>query len=106
MARPKRPGRQYRPGLDDPRYHAARTELKRTGNHICHRCGYPIDLQLHYPHPLSWTADHVIPRSQLAPHDPRHWAISNLIEAHKRCNESRGAKPLTPPTTPEPSIDW
>lgn len=104
--RPRRPGRAYRPGLDDPRYLAARKELKRIGNHVCHRCSYPIDLQLKWPHPLCWTADHVVPRSQLTnPDDVRHWHISNLIEAHKRCNESRGAKPMRAGPL-NPSIDW
>lgn len=106
MARPRRPGRKYRPGLDDPRYQASRRELLRIGNHICHVCRHPIDLQIKWPHPLSWSYDHKTPRSQLAPDDPRHWDLSNGLEAHLRCNESRGAKPIVTPTVPEPSIDW
>ena len=97
-----------RPGLDDKRYHASRERLKAIGSHICHACGYPIDMQLPWPHPLSWSYDHRVPRSQLPPDDPRHWHIDNGLEAHLRCNESRGAKPL--PTTShldlDTSIDW
>jgi len=97
-----------RPGLDDKRYRAARERLKIIGSHVCGHCGYAIDMQLKWPHPLSWSADHVHPRSTLPPDDPRHWHIDGLRECHLRCNESRGAKPLTPTTQPptEPSIDW
>lgn len=94
-----------RPGLDDQRYRDAREHLKRVGAHICH-CGYAIDMQLRYPHPLSWSADHKVPRSQLAADDPRHWHISNLIEAHLRCNQARGAKPLTAPSGLRTSREW
>jgi len=87
MARPRRPGR------DDPRYLAARLELKKY-DHTCHHCGYPIDMQIKYPHPLSWSADHIVPTSKLAKDDPRQWHISNLQGAHARCNQSRGNKPI------------
>jgi len=87
---PKQP---KRPGRDDPRYKAARLALKAY-DHTCHWCHYPIDPQLNYPHPLSWSADHIIPTSQMQPDDPRQWHISNLSAAHFRCNQARGAKPL------------
>jgi hypothetical protein len=97
-----------RPGLDDKRYRDSRELLKRIGQHTCHGCGYPIDMQIAWPSPLSWSADHKVPRSLLTADDPRHWHIDNLLEAHLRCNESRGAKPLTPapPAPLDPSIDW
>lgn len=108
MARPRRPGRQYRPGYDDPRYKASRLQLKRTGNHICHWCRYPIDMQLQSPHPLSWSCDHRIPRAHLTADDPRQWHIDWMLEAHRRCNESRGAKSLPSDNNNalETSIDW
>lgn len=107
MARPRRPGRDYRPGYDDPRYAATRATLKRIGNHICAWCGYPIDMQLRSPHPLSWSCDHVVPRAELAADDPRQWHISNAQELHRRCNSSRGAKPMRPATGGlDTSIDW
>ena len=98
-----------RPGLDDPRYRTNRERLKHTGNHVCHHCGYPIDLQITYPHPLSWSADHATPRAHLTPNDPRNWHIDHLLEAHLRCNQARGAKPLPAPTptgTVDTSIEW
>jgi len=98
-----------RPGLDDVRYRNNRETLKATGDHICHACRFPIDMQRRHPDPLSWSCDHRWPRSTLHPDDPRHWHISALLEAHLRCNESRGAKPLWSlplPATPPPDIDW
>jgi hypothetical protein len=100
--------RKRRPGLDDKRYLANRQILRRTGSHICAWCKFPIDLQVRYPHPLSWSCDHRIPRSTLAPDDPRQWHLDFLLESHFRCNSSRGAKPLN--TTPleqfDTNIDW
>ena len=95
-----------RPGLDDKRYKTSRERLKRIGTHTCGHCGYPIDMQLKWPHPLSWSADHRYPRSTLAADDPRHWHIDGLLESHLRCNESRGAKPLPIPQALETDIDW
>jgi 5-methylcytosine-specific restriction endonuclease McrA len=74
------------------RYQKARAELKKVATH-CTICRYPIDLQLTYPHPLSFSADHIIPKSKLPPGDDRHWHISNMRPTHLRCNESRGNKP-------------
>jgi 5-methylcytosine-specific restriction endonuclease McrA len=90
-----------RPGRNDHRFLASRAHLKRTAAAVCAHCGWPIDLQLKWPHPLSWSADHIVPLSQLAPDDFRRWHISNLQPAHLRCNESRGAKPT--PTQQRPA---
>ena len=87
---PKTPNR---PGRDDPRYKAARLALKGY-DQICHWCSYPIDMQLTYPHPLSWSADHIVPTSQLAHDDIRQWHVSNLQAMHLTHNLSRGAKPM------------
>ncbi len=112
MTRPRRRSqepRARRPGLDDKRYWAARAQLKVIGNHVCAWCGYPIDMQVPSPHPLSWSADHRVPRSLLTdPNDPRHWHIENLQELHRRCNSARGAKPMPSRSTDplNPSIDW
>ena len=103
----KRRRNPHRPGLDDVRYKASRARLKIIGNHVCHWCKYPIDMQLAYPHPLSWSCDHKVPRSQLHPDDPRMWHIDNALEAHLRCNQARGAKPLpVQPTHLNTDIDW
>ena len=92
--RPNTPYTGPRPGLDDPRYKASRERLKLTGTHVCHICKHSIDMQVPYPHPLSWTYDHKVPRSHLHPDDDRHWHPSNGAEAHQRCNQARGNKPV------------
>ncbi len=89
------------PVYADTRYRNACKKL-RTWDHTCHRCGYDIDPHLNYPHPLSWSADHIIPKSLLTAGDPRLWHISNLQAMHLRCNQSRGNK-----TQPQPrTLDW
>jgi 5-methylcytosine-specific restriction endonuclease McrA len=101
---PNRNNKRGHPAYRDTRYRAAREELKRT-DQTCHTCGYPIDMQLTYPHPLSWSADHIIPKSQLTPSDHRLWHISNLQASHLYCNQSRGN--TLPPTTPPPApLPW
>lgn len=53
----------------------------------CALCDQPINYALHYPHPLSWSLDHI--RSMMAGgavFDP-----ANTQPSHLRCNQSRGA---------------
>lgn len=102
----RRAGEGPRAGYDDARYRESCARLKLIGNNICAWCHHPIDLQLKSPHPLSWSADHKTPRSQLAPHDPRHWHIDHLQEMHRRCNESRGARPMPLDRPLDTSIEW
>ncbi|MFI1240488.1 HNH endonuclease [Nocardia salmonicida] len=52
----------------------------------CWLCGLGIDLELPYTHPMSFTADHVIPRSKGG------HLLGALRSAHRRCNSSRGNK--------------
>lgn len=110
MTTPRRRRTPRRPGLDDNRYRTNREHLKRIGSHVCHWCRHVIDMQLPYPHPLSWSCDHKVPRSQLTADDPRHWQLEWLTEAHLRCNQSRGAKPIRPipgiNAGLNTSIDW
>ena len=103
---PYRPGRNNKPGhpvYSDPRYRAARTQLKKT-DWVCHACGYDIDMQLSYPHPLSWSADHIIPKSKLTADDNRLWHISNLQAMHLVHNQARGDK--QPPALPPTPLQW
>lgn len=75
----KRPGREGRP------WRRAKERVRRTQN-TCHLCGHPIDKTLRWPHPMSFTVDHIIPVStapELA-RDPR-----NLAAAHLTCNSSK-----------------
>lgn len=78
----------------------------RALRHPCHICGDPIDYNLEYPDPRSFSADHIRPFST-HPHlreDP-----SNLEAAHLECN--RGNPSGAPvPHDPQPlgpgSRDW
>ena len=79
---------------EDQRYVANRERLQKIDD-VCHWCGRAIDMQLRYPHPASWSCDHIIPKVHLQPDDPRNWHISNLCAAHLRCNQARGDKPMS-----------
>jgi 5-methylcytosine-specific restriction endonuclease McrA len=53
----------------------------------CWLCGQPIDYQLKFPHPRSWTLDHAIPITE----NPNLMLNpSNFRSAHNDCNNSRG----------------
>ena len=55
---------------------------------VCAICGMPIDRSLRFPHPMSGTADHIIPVSKGgSPTDP-----ANLQAAHLICNQIKGSK--------------
>jgi 5-methylcytosine-specific restriction endonuclease McrA len=57
---------------------------------ICGICNLPIDLRLKYPDPMSFSIDHIVPRSQGGTH-----AMHNLQASHLSCNYKRQNKPLT-----------
>ena len=50
----------------------------------CALCGDPIDLTLRWPHPLSRSLDHVVPRALGGSND-----LDNLRLAHVACNRER-----------------
>jgi len=56
-----------------------------------------IDPALSFPHPWSWSADHVEP-VELAPE--LEYVYENLRPAHLRCNQRRK------PSKRGPSVDW
>lgn len=67
----------------------------------CGICGKPIDYTLAYPHPQSFTVDHIEPLS-LRPDLARD--LDNLQAAHNACNRAKGTG-ATPATQPA-SRDW
>ena len=90
----------------DPLHHsraarAAKAEMFRRRGHICHLCG----------HHGAREADLVIPRAK-APHQPihpdayrpAHGVRSPCPTCGRRCNQSRGAKPVE--AIWRPKLDW
>lgn len=66
-------------------------EVKRRSQ-ICWICGDAIDMDLTFPHPESFSVDHLIPLSQLDEDDPRRTDPDYCAPAHLSCNSSRQAK--------------
>lgn len=58
------------------------------GHPPCSICGQPIDYTLTYPHPASYTVDHVVPIDAGGPD-----TLDNKRAAHWRCNRAKHAKP-------------
>lgn len=54
----------------------------------CALCQQPIDLELRYPHPLSFTVDHITPTSHGGSDD-----FDQLRPVHNRCNRARSNGP-------------
>jgi hypothetical protein len=76
----------------DRTYQRRRARLKRSPEgDVCWQCHLPIDTELLWPHPLSWTADHVEP---VGKGGSNHGLI---LPAHWRCNQARNRK-RHPPT--------
>ena len=84
------PGKRYRPDRDGSaksQYLKNRTRLLNTAE-VCAICGLPLDRSLKFPHPMSPTADHIIPISLGGdPSDPE-----NLQAVHLICNQLKGSK--------------
>jgi 5-methylcytosine-specific restriction endonuclease McrA len=73
-------------------------QLKAMGQ-PCWLCGQHIDTTLPRTHPMSWTADHVVPRSKGgAP------TLDNIRACHRSCNSKRGNKTKWP--TLRTSREW
>ena len=90
----KDPGRKGRP------WRRARDWVYRTQD-VCHGCGEVIDKTLEWPHPKSFSVDHIEPVS-LHP----HLALerTNLAAMHLGCNSSKGNGTRRPEV--QTSRDW
>ena len=77
----------------DPVYRRRRAALKRAPDgDVCHACNQWIDMDLKWPHPDSWTADHITPVGK-GGHNR-----GLVLPAHWRCNLARRyekPKPVT-----------
>lgn len=64
------------------------TTAQRSKRLPCYLCGQPIDYDLQWPHPHSFSADHLKP---YAHHPELRLDPGNVVSAHLRCNQSKGA---------------
>lgn len=76
-----------------------RARARRTYD-ICWLCGAPIDKDLAYPHPGSFTIDHVVPVA-IDPSLAYSW--DNIRAAHASCNIRRQTGRVA---SGRPSTDW
>lgn len=77
-----------RKGLDHRAYRRATARL-RANSSVCWICGLQIDLDLPYTDAMSFTADHVVPRSKGGS------LLGELKAAHRSCNSKRGNRAQT-----------
>lgn len=87
-------------GRGNARYKAENAHLRKTSLPVCHWCWKPIDLQLRRPHPMSWSADHVIP---LALGGQLH---GERVPMHLLCNTIRGIQALPPRPADTTTEQW
>lgn len=84
-------------GRDNKQYRDLSDALRRRGRRLdmpCWLCGHPIDYDLDWRHPMSYTYDHEDPIATGG-------AVRGVGHpAHRSCNSRRGAdaKRVTPPT--------
>lgn len=79
-------------------YRRAKAQVRRE-ERTCWLCGEPIDLALTFPHPRSFSVDHVQPVELAGAQTDRR----NMRAAHLRCNQRRG---LGRPRPPRQSRRW
>ncbi len=90
-------GRRALPGAaNKERREALRRQLFESQDGLCHLCGKPMTLKRNgtSTSPSFATFDHIEPKSNGG--RSHH---TNLALAHRKCNNSRGSKPLSPPPT-------
>jgi hypothetical protein len=83
-----RSGRDYRDARDNYRHRAKHHRNKDgTTGAGCWLCGQPIDYRLKYPHPRSWSLDHV---QSIKDNPTLILNTTNFRSAHLDCNNQRG----------------
>lgn len=68
----------------------------------CHLCSEPIDYRLAYPHPFSWSLDHLVPVKE---NPALLMDRENFRASHLDCNVGRGSDAV-PLNLGEPSEIW
>jgi hypothetical protein len=98
-----RSSQEYKAGRDQ--YRAKCAVQRNPDGSIGAPCvidGEPIDYNLQYPHPLSWSLEHTI---AVKDHPELLMDRNNWASAHFACNSMKGPEQLVPDTG-EPSEDW
>jgi 5-methylcytosine-specific restriction endonuclease McrA len=67
-----------------------RDRHRKTGS-ACAICGKPIDYTLHWPDPMSFVVDHIVPIAKGGPH-----TFENTQAAHATCNSTKRARLVAP----------
>ena len=84
---------KYRNRTSHRRYRKRAAALKARTD-TCHLCGQWIDPELKSPHPMSFSADHVVPVSKGGSN------FGELATAHRICNTRRGNRDHLPGNNP------
>jgi 5-methylcytosine-specific restriction endonuclease McrA len=63
-------------------------EAHRSAGAACSSCGLPIDYGLPGDDPMSFWVDHTVPLDHGGPD-----VLENTTAMHRKCNQSKGAKP-------------
>lgn len=81
--------KRYRPDKDGSQRQQFEKNKKtiRLQRDVCQICGLPINYDLKYPDPWSFTADHIVPVIYGGRSD-----LSNMQAAHFRCNRLKGTR--------------
>lgn len=81
--------KRYRPDKDGSQKQQFEKNKKaiRLQHDVCQICGLPINYDLKYPDPWSFTADHIVPVIYGGRSD-----LSNMQAAHFRCNRLKGTR--------------
>ncbi|OBJ53724.1 hypothetical protein [Mycobacterium asiaticum] len=69
----------------------------------CIRCHEPIDYQLRFPHPLSWSLEHLVPVTE---NPALALDRNNFASSHFGCNSVHGATRVDTSDIGVPSKDW
>lgn len=72
-------------------------------NHACALCSLDIDYRLKYPHPMSWSCDHIVPVKEKP---SLLMDIGNLQASHLECNYHKGSDSDSVIALGSPSEVW
>lgn len=72
---------------ENGRLHRENAKRQRAKGLPCFHCGQKIDYSLQWPHPYSFSADHLKP---YATNPTLRYDPGNLVSSHLQCNQKKG----------------